>query len=212
MARSGLAAALPPLSARPMFGPNRALGQDGPPLNIYSTAVLLGTHLLGGVGRAGSSPPRPRHGIRCGSPGAALGGLACEAHLSGYAGARRPVCGLPYRSRPGLRDRCLCPLHHWLVDEQDGLCELCPRCSRTVPARTAACPSLRLGASFRQGVSIRPYSMHRTPGRSQHRTFVGSIGDSYDNALAETINGLYKAKAFIELDRGAPSRPSSSRR
>ena len=25
-------------------------------------------------------------------------------------------------------------------------------------------------------------------------TSVGSVGDSYDNALAETINGLYKAK------------------
>jgi len=62
------------------------------------------------------------------------------------------------------------------------------------------------------GVSIRQYSMHRAPGRSRHRTFVGSIGDGYDNALAETINGLHKAKAFIELDRGAPSRPSSSRR
>ena len=25
---------------------------------------------------------------------------------------------------------------------------------------------------------------------------VGSVGDSYDNALAETINGLYKAEAI----------------
>ena len=25
---------------------------------------------------------------------------------------------------------------------------------------------------------------------------VGSVGDSYDNALAETINGLYKAEVF----------------
>ena len=25
---------------------------------------------------------------------------------------------------------------------------------------------------------------------------VGSVGDSYDNALAETINGLYKAEAL----------------
>jgi len=61
-----------------------------------------------------------------------------------------------------------------------------------------------------RGVSIRQYSMHRTPGRSRHRTFVGSIGDSYDNALAETINGL-KLGSFIDADRGAPLRPSSSR-
>jgi transposase InsO family protein len=26
--------------------------------------------------------------------------------------------------------------------------------------------------------------------------FVGSVGDSYDNALAETINGLYKAEVI----------------
>src|SRR6185312_7930533 len=41
---------------------------------------------------------------------------------------------------------------------------------------------------------------------------VGSVGDSYDNALAETINGLYKAEAFTGAGRGAPSRPSSLRR
>jgi len=29
---------------------------------------------------------------------------------------------------------------------------------------------------------------------------VGSVGDSYDNALAETINGLYKAEAIHRCD------------
>ena len=33
---------------------------------------------------------------------------------------------------------------------------------------------------------------------------VGSVGDSYDNALAETINGLYKAE-FIWRQRSWPS-------
>ncbi|MEX3640573.1 integrase core domain-containing protein, partial [Paraburkholderia sp. BR14427] len=28
---------------------------------------------------------------------------------------------------------------------------------------------------------------------------VGSVGDSYDNALAETINGLYKAEVIHHL-------------
>ena len=32
---------------------------------------------------------------------------------------------------------------------------------------------------------------------------VGSVGDSYDNALAETINGLYKAEV---IHRGGPWR------
>ena len=39
---------------------------------------------------------------------------------------------------------------------------------------------------------------------------VGSVGDSYDNALAETINGLYKAEVIHRRGRGAHSRPSSS--
>ncbi len=40
---------------------------------------------------------------------------------------------------------------------------------------------------------------------------VGSVGDSYDNALAETINGLYKAEVIHRRGHGAASRPSSSR-
>lgn len=37
---------------------------------------------------------------------------------------------------------------------------------------------------------------------------VGSVGDSYDNALAETINGLYKAE--VDEGRGETSKPLSS--
>jgi len=38
---------------------------------------------------------------------------------------------------------------------------------------------------------------------------VGSVGDSYDNALAETINGLYKAESSIGEDPGGHSRRSN---
>ena len=41
---------------------------------------------------------------------------------------------------------------------------------------------------------------------------VGSIGDSYDNALAETINGLSKAELIRPNGRGAASRKWSSPR
>ena len=41
---------------------------------------------------------------------------------------------------------------------------------------------------------------------------VGSVGDSYDNALDEAINGLYKAEVIHRRDRGAPSRRPSSLR
>ena len=37
---------------------------------------------------------------------------------------------------------------------------------------------------------------------------VGSVGDSYDNALAETINGLYKAEVIWRHDPGQTLRPS----
>ena len=39
---------------------------------------------------------------------------------------------------------------------------------------------------------------------------VGSVGDSYDNALAETINGLYKAELIHRKGPGVPSRRWSS--
>jgi len=40
---------------------------------------------------------------------------------------------------------------------------------------------------------------------------VGSVGDSCDNALAETINGLYKAEVIWRRGRAASSRSSSPR-
>ena len=43
---------------------------------------------------------------------------------------------------------------------------------------------------------------------------IGSVGDSYDNALAETVNGLYKTELIRgpAKDPGRPSRTSSSPR
>ena len=40
------------------------------------------------------------------------------------------------------------------------------------------------------------HPLHRAPGRGGIEPSVGSVGDSYDNALAETINGLYKAEVI----------------
>ncbi len=40
---------------------------------------------------------------------------------------------------------------------------------------------------------------------------VGSVGDSYDKALAETINGLYMQKSFIVVALGAASKSSNTR-
>ena len=40
---------------------------------------------------------------------------------------------------------------------------------------------------------------------------VGNVGDSYDNALAETIIGLYKTEVIHHRGRGGMSMPSSTR-
>jgi transposase InsO family protein len=37
---------------------------------------------------------------------------------------------------------------------------------------------------------------HAFPADAGIEPSVGSVGDSYDNALAETINGLYKAEVI----------------
>jgi len=57
-------------------------------------------------------------------------------------------------------------------------------------------PSRRFGAPFRQGsqyVSIRYTERLAEAGIEPS---VGCVGDSYDNALAETVNGLYKAEVI----------------
>src|SRR5829696_2239053 len=41
---------------------------------------------------------------------------------------------------------------------------------------------------------------------------VGSVGDGYDNALAETTIGLYKTRRSTAKDPGAPSPTASSPR
>lgn len=47
----------------------------------------------------------------------------------------------------------------------------------------------------RPRVAIRQHPVLRTAGTSRYRALGGQQGrDSYDNALAETINGLYKAE------------------
>jgi transposase InsO family protein len=98
-----------------------------------------------------------------------------------------------------LRDRRLCPAHRRLAGEQfnaDGLCA----------GRLGAgpvCPEREDGLIHHsdrgsQYVSIR-YSERLT--QAGIEPSVGSKGDSYDNALAETINGLYKAEL---IHRRAP--------
>ena len=55
--------------------------------------------------------------------------------------------------------------------------------------------------SQRQGVARRQHSLHRTPAEfdvhvERIKPTVGSVGASYDNALAETIIGLFKTEVI----------------
>ena len=67
---------------------------------------------------------------------------------------------------------------------------------RTPPTRHRTCPSatvLRRPIESTQYVSIRYTERLAEAGIEPS---VGSVGDSYDNALADTINGLYKAEVI----------------
>ena len=95
-----------------------------------------------------------------------------------------------------LRHRRLCPADRRLAGQPDGPCGLRPRCAGAGSARTPACSWRRPRPSQRSRQPICLDQIYRAPGGGRHRTFVGSVGDSYDNALAETINGLYKAEVI----------------
>ncbi len=60
-----------------------------------------------------------------------------------------------------------------------------------------------------RGVQIPLRSRHERLKDAGVEPSVGSVGDSYDNALAETINGLYKAEVIWRRGHGATSRRSS---
>ena len=62
-------------------------------------------------------------------------------------------------------------------------------------------------------VSVFVDPLHGTIGKKQAlNPSVGSVGDSYDNALAETINGLYKTEVIRRKVPGGTSKMSSTRR
>ena len=73
------------------------------------------------------------------------------------------------------------------------------RSKRSGRANKAA-PTSRARPSQRQGRAISRDSLHRAPGRNEIVNSVGSKGDSYDNALAESDHRALQ-------DRTRPTRP-----
>ena len=97
----------------------------------------------------------------------------------------------------------------WRVST-DGARRLRARCAGAGPARSTARPSRRPGAPFATAASnTSSFRYTERLAEAGIEPSVGSVGDSYDNALAETINGLYKAEV---IHRRGPWRSLRSRR
>ena len=62
------------------------------------------------------------------------------------------------------------------------------------------------GLAHRSDGSVSDYSLHRIAGRG--RRVVGSKGDSYDSAIAEAFNSLFKAECI----RNPSMRPNGDQR
>lgn len=124
-----------------------------------------------------------------GQPAAA--GIATEPIMSRRVHPCLDLAGLAVR---GLRHRRVCPSHRGLMREQLNVRRLRARCSGTSSVRPPARTRRQPRPPRRQGVSIRQHSPQGATGRGRHRRSVGSKGDSYDNALAETINELSRGK------------------
>lgn len=115
-----------------------------------------------------------------------------------------PTCTLGRVLLRGLRDRRLCPPDRGREGQYVGPRRLRPRPLGSIhpcpQARTATWP----GPPQRQGRSLPWNELYAAPGRGQPRAIGGIFGDGYDNALAETINGLYKTEV-IWRQRSWPS-------
>jgi putative transposase len=104
----------------------------------------------------------------------------------------RHLAGLRLRR---LRHRRLRPPHRRLAGQPHGPCRVRSRCPGTGRSSAAARKGGLVHHSDRgaQYLSIKYTERLAEAGIEPS---VGSVGDSYDNALAETINGLFKAEVI----------------
>lgn len=80
------------------------------------------------------------------------------------------------------------------------------RCPGASAVRQAARARRRIDPPFRQGLAYVSIRYSERLAEAGIEPFVGSNGDSHDNALAETINGQYKAEVIPSRSR--PTRES----
>ncbi len=136
------------------------------------------------------SPIRPQPAPR---PSTAVQGSPAECPVGQRLHLRSNVVGLRLC---GVRHRCVRPAHRRLAGLTQCSCELRAGCSGTGAAR--ASPGQGSGLvhhSDRGSEYLDLRYTARLVGASIEPS-VGSVGDSYDNAQAETINGLFKAEVI----------------
>jgi putative transposase len=84
-----------------------------------------------------------------------------------------------------------------LARQQDGARQLRAGCARASAARSQAGSSKAVWSTTATADrNMCPSSTANASPKPGSNLSVGSVGDSYDNALAETINGLYKAEVI----------------
>src|SRR5882762_9261193 len=119
----------------------------------------------------------------------------------------------------GVRHRRVRPIYRRLARQPDSTCQFRTGCPGAGHPRPLPFRGEPVGPSFGQRLPIRRHSLYGANGdvlgasvrmmnqyvaiRYTERLAeagiepsVGSVGDSYDNALAETINGLFKAEVI----------------
>ena len=112
-------------------------------------------------------------------------------------GQRLHLC----RHLEGLRlrrlcHRRLCPQDRRLARQHLGACRLRARCLGAGRPRAASGQGAGLVHHSDRGSQYLSIRYSERLAEAGIEPSVGSVGDSYDNALAETINGLYEAEVI----------------
>ena len=127
---------------------------------------------------------------------------ALEREKGGGSDLRGHVVRLCLR---GVRHRCLCPAHRRLARLRLAADRLGPRCARAGALRPSDDRPARAPQRSGRAVSLDRYT-ERLADASLEPS-VGSVADSYDNALAESVIGLYQdrtdpASGTVATSRG----------
>src|SRR5438270_14094397 len=103
----------------------------------------------------------------------------------------------------GVRHRRVRPIYRRLARQPDSTCQFRTGCPGAGHPRPLPFRGEPVGPSFGRGSQYVAIRYTQRLAEAGIEPSVGSVGDSYDNALAETINGLFKAEV---IHRRGPSK------